>query len=82
MCSAVAAGLWTVVTPTFWTEGSDFSDAGLVLPHLGDPERAIPGEPGWKLRSAGWLTFDELLALATPARPINPVTALYQGSAP
>ena len=80
--SAVAAGLWTVVTPTFWTDGSDFSAAGLVLPHLGDPDRAIPGEPGWKLQAAGCLTFDELLALSLPARPINPVHALYQESAP
>jgi len=34
--SATAAGLWTLVTPTFWTEGSDFSAAGLVLPSLAD----------------------------------------------
>jgi HAD superfamily hydrolase (TIGR01509 family) len=34
--SATAAGLWTLVTPTFWTQGSDFSRAGLVLPSLGD----------------------------------------------
>lgn len=80
--SAVSAGLWTVVTPTFWTDGSDFSTAGLVLPHLGDPARAIPGEPGWKLRSAGWLTFDELLTLATPARSTHLAKARYQGSAP
>lgn len=33
--SATAAGLWTLVTPTFWTQGGDFSDAGLVLPSLG-----------------------------------------------
>jgi beta-phosphoglucomutase-like phosphatase (HAD superfamily) len=34
LASAVGAGLWTVVTPTFWTEGSDFSAAGLVVPSL------------------------------------------------
>ncbi|MBT2322817.1 HAD-IA family hydrolase [Variovorax paradoxus] len=34
--SALGAGLWTLVTPTFWTEGGDFSGAGLVLPGLGD----------------------------------------------
>jgi HAD superfamily hydrolase (TIGR01509 family) len=28
--AATAAGLWTVVTPTFWTEGEDFGAAGLV----------------------------------------------------
>jgi len=35
LASAVAAGLWTLVTPTFWTEGSDFGAAGLVRPGLG-----------------------------------------------
>ncbi|HET7794607.1 MAG TPA: HAD-IA family hydrolase [Rhizobacter sp.] len=34
--AATAAGLWTLVTPTFWTQGSDFSRAGLVLPSLGE----------------------------------------------
>jgi beta-phosphoglucomutase-like phosphatase (HAD superfamily) len=34
LASAVGAGLWTLVTPTFWTEGSDFSAAGLVRPSL------------------------------------------------
>ncbi|MGY4831033.1 HAD-IA family hydrolase [Sphaerotilaceae bacterium SBD11-9] len=33
--AATAAGLWTLVTPTFWTQGNDFSGAGLVLPSLG-----------------------------------------------
>ena len=34
--SAKAAGLYTVVTPTFWSEGHDFSGADLVLSSLGD----------------------------------------------
>jgi beta-phosphoglucomutase-like phosphatase (HAD superfamily) len=34
LASAVGAGLWTLVTPTYWTEGSDFGAAGLVLPSL------------------------------------------------
>ena len=32
--SATRAGLWTVVTPTYWTEHHDFAEAGLVLPSL------------------------------------------------
>jgi len=36
LAAANAAGLWTVVTPTFWTEGSDFAAAGLVRPSLRD----------------------------------------------
>jgi HAD superfamily hydrolase (TIGR01509 family) len=34
LASATAVGLWTVVTPTAWTEGDDFSAAGRVLPDL------------------------------------------------
>ena len=61
--SAVAAGLWTVVTPTFWTEGSDFSAAGPLLPSLGDPASPLPGEPGRQLHAAAWLTLPELLQI-------------------
>jgi len=64
--SATAAGLWTLVTPTFWSEGADFAAAGLVLPHLGDPAEPLPGEPGGALRNAAWLGLDELLRLAEP----------------
>ncbi|MES1161555.1 MAG: HAD-IA family hydrolase [Rhizobacter sp.] len=32
--AAHAAGLRTVVTPTYWTEGGDFSEAALLLPGL------------------------------------------------
>ena len=79
--SAVAAGLWTVVTPTYWTEGGDFSSAGLVLPDLGDPALPVPGEPGGQLQSAGWLTFEELMRRAAPARAPSAVQALYKGGA-
>lgn len=78
--SAVDAGLWTVLTPNYWTEGGDFSDAGLLLPHLGDPGRELPGEPGGRLRHAGWLTMAELIELRTPPPAPNPVRALYQGA--
>jgi beta-phosphoglucomutase-like phosphatase (HAD superfamily) len=59
--AASAAGLPTVVTPNYWTEGGDFSGAALLLPSLGDPQHPLPGEPGHQLESAGWLTLDELL---------------------
>jgi HAD superfamily hydrolase (TIGR01509 family) len=58
--SAKAAGLWTVVTPTYWTEDSDFSAANLLLPHLGDKVHPIKDEPGKRLRDAAWLTVNEL----------------------
>jgi beta-phosphoglucomutase-like phosphatase (HAD superfamily) len=58
--SAVAARLYTVVTPNFWTVDGDFSGAALRLPHLGDPDHPLPGEPGGALSGAAWLTLDEL----------------------
>lgn len=78
--SAVAAGLWTVVTPTFWTEGDDFTEAGLLLPRLGDPGRPLAHEPGGLLREAGWLTMGELAALRAPRGAPNSLTELYQGA--
>lgn len=60
MRSAVAAGLRTVVTPTLWTEGSDFVSAAMLLPHLGDPSDPLPDEPGRQLKQAAWLTLAEL----------------------
>jgi len=41
--AAKAAGLFTVVTPTYWTLGEDFAAADLVLPSLGS--RLHPLEP-------------------------------------
>ncbi|CAN5241886.1 HAD family hydrolase [soil metagenome] len=34
LASAVAAGLWTLVTPNVWTADSDFDAADLVLPRV------------------------------------------------
>ncbi|MCZ7562633.1 MAG: HAD-IA family hydrolase [Burkholderiales bacterium] len=42
--AAKAAGLFTVVTPTLWTQTQDFTGADLVLYGLGDP--AQPLDPG------------------------------------
>jgi beta-phosphoglucomutase-like phosphatase (HAD superfamily) len=63
--SSVAAGLYTVVTPSFWTRDGDFSSASLLLPSLGDPLHPLPDEPGRQLESAGWLSLDELVRRAS-----------------
>ena len=39
--SAKAAGLYTVVTPTSWSEGQDFGGADLLLRSLGDPDAPL-----------------------------------------
>jgi beta-phosphoglucomutase-like phosphatase (HAD superfamily) len=78
--SAQGAGLWTVITPTYWTETHDFSGAELMLPHLGDPDRPIPGEPGGTLEEAGWLSYAEL-ARRADRRPRCEIAALYAGAA-
>jgi beta-phosphoglucomutase-like phosphatase (HAD superfamily) len=40
--AAKAAGLYTIVTPSYWTRTEDFSDADLVLPSLGTALRPLP----------------------------------------
>jgi beta-phosphoglucomutase-like phosphatase (HAD superfamily) len=40
--AAKSAGLYTVVTPNYWTRTEDFSDADLVLPSLGTTLRPLP----------------------------------------
>lgn len=76
--AATGAGLWTLVTPTYWTQGGDFSAAGLVLPRLGEPHAPLHGEPGCLLKTAAWLRFEELCVLASPPPPIDTVQALYR----
>lgn len=77
--AATGAGLWTVVTPTFWTEHHDFSDAALHLPSLGEPDRPLAGEPGGQLADAAWLTHAEL-ARRADRRPRSELAAIYAGA--
>jgi HAD superfamily hydrolase (TIGR01509 family) len=39
--AAKAAGLYTIVTPSYWTRTEDFSEADLVLPSLGSALRPL-----------------------------------------
>ena len=78
LLSAVRAGLWTVVTPTYWTEHQDFAEAGLVLPQLGEPHAPVEGEPGSALEDAGWLGYAEL-ARRGDRRPRSEHAGLYEG---
>jgi beta-phosphoglucomutase-like phosphatase (HAD superfamily) len=67
--AAQAAGLWTVITPTYWTEDSDLESADLLLPSLGDPAHPLPSEPGRQLQHAAWLGLDELVQIVNGQRP-------------
>lgn len=78
--AARAAGLWTVVTPTWWSEEEDFTGANLLLPHLGDVNDPLPGEPGGWLPDAPWLTLQGLEQLRHPLAACA-VRQLYQGAA-
>src|ERR1700682_2688650 len=40
--AAKSAGLYTVVTPSYWTRAEDFSAADMVLPSLGSHARPLP----------------------------------------
>lgn len=42
--AARAAGLFTVVTPSYWTQGEDLSEANVLIPSLGVAERPLVGE--------------------------------------
>ncbi|MGO3123735.1 MAG: HAD-IA family hydrolase [Advenella sp.] len=42
LLAAARAGISTIITPTHYTAGQDFTGAMLVLPHLGDPDLPVP----------------------------------------
>jgi HAD superfamily hydrolase (TIGR01509 family) len=42
LAAAKAAGLFTLVTPSYWTHKEDLSSSDLLVPHLGSPERPLP----------------------------------------
>jgi beta-phosphoglucomutase-like phosphatase (HAD superfamily) len=42
LTAAKRAGLYTVVTPSYWTRDEDFSAADMVLPSLGSLSRPLP----------------------------------------
>jgi HAD superfamily hydrolase (TIGR01509 family) len=67
--SAKAAGLYTVVTPTVWSEGQDFGGADLLLRSLGDEAAPLQGGEA-TLIGGPYLTLARLQQLhAAAARP-------------
>jgi HAD superfamily hydrolase (TIGR01509 family) len=68
--AAKGAGLFTVVTPTHWTMGEDFSAADLVLPSLGSADHPLTGTAAAQIGGT-MLGVQELerQLLAQPAGP-------------
>jgi beta-phosphoglucomutase-like phosphatase (HAD superfamily) len=64
--SAKAAGLYTVVTPTVWSEGQDFSGANLLLKSLGDTDAPLEGDDA-KRAGGPYLTLARLQRLHADA---------------
>lgn len=61
--AATSLGIWTVAVPTFWSEGQDFSDAGLMLPHLGEVSSPLMNVVGIKELNAGIITVPAITRL-------------------
>jgi len=67
LASAKAAGLFTIVTPSYWTRDEDFSAADLVLPGLGSMARPL-NERAAMLLGKGWLGIRDIEQRMTAAR--------------
>jgi beta-phosphoglucomutase-like phosphatase (HAD superfamily) len=65
--SAKAAGLFTVATPSTWTQTQDFTAADLLLESLGDPEEPLAPEDQLRL-GARFLSLQRLTALHAAAQ--------------
>jgi beta-phosphoglucomutase-like phosphatase (HAD superfamily) len=65
--SAKAAGLFTVATPSTWTQTQDFTAADLLLESLGDPEEPLAPQDQLRL-GARFLSLQRLTALHAAAQ--------------
>jgi len=72
--AARAAGLFTVVTPTFWTSEQDLGDADLLLRDLGDPAAPLDPESA-ELAGAPYLGLAQLERLHAAAAPRGALAA-------
>jgi beta-phosphoglucomutase-like phosphatase (HAD superfamily) len=64
--SAKAAGLFTVATPSMWTQTQDFTAADLLLPSLGDPAEPL-GAADERRLGARYLSLERLADLHAAA---------------
>lgn len=68
--AAKAAGLFTIVTPSYWTQGEDFSEADLMLPSLGSAARPLTHRAAMLVGNGvlGIKEIEERLMVARKAR--------------
>ena len=68
VAAAKAAGLFTVATPSDWSQGQDFAAADLVLPCLGDEQAPLEAADAWRI-GAPYLGLEQLAILHAAALP-------------
>ena len=78
LSAAKAAGLFTVVTPTFWTRDDNFSGADLVLSHLGDADNPLAGDDAARIGHP-MLGIAELEKLLAQSQRIPHRTPVHRG---
>ncbi len=78
--AAKRAGLFTVVTPSQWTDADAFDDADLVLAHLGDADHPLPPAQSAQL-GAPWLGLAELAVRQSAAKHAVANGTLADGAA-
>jgi HAD superfamily hydrolase (TIGR01509 family) len=68
VAAATAAGLFTIATPSRWTDGEDLGAADRVLRSLGDPAHPCDASDAAQI-GAPWLSLERLLQWHARARP-------------
>jgi HAD superfamily hydrolase (TIGR01509 family) len=62
LASSRGAGIFTVVTPTYWTRDDNFLGADVVVAHLGDEQHPLGHDDEQRIGHA-WLGLDQLESL-------------------
>lgn len=63
LMAAKAAGLFTIVTPTRWTQMQDLSVADVLIPTLGDPGEPLDPKSAARIGDAPYLGLAQVTAL-------------------
>ncbi len=67
LAAAQQASLFTIVTPSRWTTGQDFSGANLLLPSLGDPDRPLERSQAALIGGDSYVTLSTIDGLRSGA---------------